>query len=284
MTDLSALFHQPQFSELELSFLEVKWEHLGILLPKFLSAPSEDKKKFLRFFCVRLPVDGTPPEPVDITKGFSSLPQNTLSLWHNNVPAIFCEFLSAYNYTNLLSSLTVRDNNDFIMDYAPTTILQHVFFADCKLNFQSSPEKEFIKLFQGRHLKAVHLCKCHLNKAGLLPALTEGLRGQVSVGSLEELDIRDNSLDESPEYEVEEFFDVLFTLPQLSNLRLNVHGNYFDPDHFSSMHDSWRMYARDSGKQLKFLEVHFLNNYYDSISELKDVAQSGDFLPGVLPI
>ncbi len=105
----------------------------------------------------------------------------------------------------------------------PTTTLQHFHFSDGGRRVWS--EKAFINVFQGPHLKSVRLRRCAIDPDGLLPALTHGLLRQVSVGSLEDLDLEGNDLGTLPESELQEFFDVLFTLPQLSNLRLKPEGN-----------------------------------------------------------
>ncbi len=78
-----------------------------------------------------------------------------------------------------------------------------------------------------------------------------------------------------PESELREFFDMLFTLPQLLNLQLKLRHSFLKPHHCSLMHDSWTTNARQSGKRLKVLKFKgygIANNFQDHMSELQVMA------------
>ncbi len=83
LSALPSLFHQPQFRKLTLvGSLTLTWEHLGTLLPQFLSAPSEDNEKILRLEDIDGLDSGSPPEPIHITRSCSRLPRKALILTH----------------------------------------------------------------------------------------------------------------------------------------------------------------------------------------------------------
>lgn len=260
---LGLLFHQPQFKKLRLKGMEMTWEHLSVLLPPFLSASSsKDNPKALELTRVEFPESATPPEPVAIItgSGVNGPPQKAIKFNPDYGILRFLHWLSAYDYTSLLSSITVdlhysNPPHPIHLPDKPTNSLQHLQLRHARL--ERSPDR----VFQSPRLKTVCLAWCGMGPDGHLPALTQGLRRQLSVGSIEELSLEGNKLGASPEPELLEFFDVLFSLPQLSNLELNLSYNCLTPHRFSLMHDSWRRNAGQSGKQLKTLKVEKHNEH-----------------------
>lgn len=162
----------------------------------------------------------------------------------------------------------------------PSVTLQCLKLDFVRLKLQPSPDKVFINIFYSPHLKSVCLKSCYIGADGLLPALTQGLRRQMLVGSLEELRLEGNNLSASPDSELQNFFDVIFSLPQLTNLLVDLSYSDFMPHHLSLMHDSWRRNASQSGKRLKFIGIRCrLTSEMKPqfrLSQLQDIAQTAD--------
>ncbi len=286
LSTLGSLFLQPQFRKVRLTQITINWDHLSAVLPQFLSATSENHEKVLEFNEARFDVCGTRAKPVDINTRTSGKPQKALIVDHcSELPPNFFKWLSAYSYTRVLSSLTLggqlRPPKSLCYVQCSeilTAPLQHIQLYDISLRYQGR-NKLFISLFESSHLKTFRIDVCDIGLDGLLPAFTRGLQRQLSVGSLEVLSLDANFLGDSADSDLQEFFDVLFSLPQLSNLQLSIRDNLFRPKHFFLMHDSWKRNAGDSRNRLSVLSVSRwesseCTNFIDNIPELQEIAQN----------
>ena len=91
-------------------------------------------------------------------------------------------------------------------------------------NLPTMPQN-FENLFGNLHLSTLKLEDCNIGPGGHLPALTQGLCKQCSTQSIQTLSLSSNSLGQCLDWELQEFFDVIFSLPEVQNVQLSLKDN-----------------------------------------------------------
>ncbi len=302
---LGCLFDQPQFRKLKLALITLTWSRINALIPKFLTSSTPPNHDVLLHFheacCYNLQNE-RPPDSGELVvpsnmDGFPcrALVFDSVFIDPNDPsPRLFftwlSKFLSAcslssftYSYSDILGS-GIRMGNGVMTLFAnhkPSAQLEEVNIRRVSNALPLAPEGAFENLFSGPSLKRVFLNRCQIGQEGLLPALTQGLLKQASGGVLEVLELDGNDLGISSDAELEMFFDVIFSLPQLSKLTLSLRYNRMGPQHFSLMYDSWRRCA--AMKKMKHVCVGTItkcsrrlasakNRYTEHITELQAIA------------
>ena len=133
-------------------------------------------------------------------------------------------------------------------------------------NLPTMPQ-DFENLFGNLHLSRLQLEDCNIGPGGHLPALTQGLRKQCSTQSIHTLNLSSNSLGQCLDCELQEFFDVIFSLSEVENMQLSLKNNRLASRHFELLYHSWKYSLRK--KQLKILHIGG-NELPDPESELME--------------
>ena len=127
--------------------------------------------------------------------------------------------------------------------------------------------QDFEKLFSNLCLSKLELEDCNIGPGGHLPALTQGLCKQCSTQSIKTLSLSSNSLGKCLDWELQEFFDVIFSLPEVKNVQLSLKNNRLTCQHLELLYRSWKYSLRK--KQLKILHIGG-NELPDPESELME--------------
>ena len=140
------------------------------------------------------------------------------------------------------------------------------------LDWQTIPNRptlrqDFENLFSNPYLSKLKLKRCNIGPGGLLPMLTQGLRKQCASQSIVSLSLASNSLGRCQDLELRDFFDVLFSLPQVENVKLSLKHNELKSRHFELFYHSWR--HTDRKKRLQLLIIGG-NQLPDPESELME--------------
>ena len=133
-------------------------------------------------------------------------------------------------------------------------------------NLPTMPQ-DFEKLFSYLRLSRLQLEDCNIGPGGHLPALTQGLRKQCSTQSIQTLSLSSNSLSQCLDWELQEFFDVVFSLPEVENVQLSLKNNRLTSRHLELLYCSWKYSLYK--KQLKILHIGG-NELPDPESELME--------------
>ena len=133
-------------------------------------------------------------------------------------------------------------------------------------NLPTMPQ-DFENLFRNLHLSKLKLKDCNIGPGGHLPALTQGLRKQCSIQLIQTLSLSSNSLGQCLDWELQEFFDVIFSLPEVQNVQLLLKDNRLTSRHFELLYHSWKYSLHK--KQLKILHIGG-NELPDPESELME--------------
>ena len=133
-------------------------------------------------------------------------------------------------------------------------------------NLPTMPQ-DFKDLFSNLRLSRLKLEDCNIGPGGHLPALTQGLRKQCSTQSIQTLSLSSNSLGKCLDWELQEFFDVIFSLPEVENVQLSLKNNRLTSRHLELLYHSWKYSFYK--KQLKILHIGG-NELPDPESELME--------------
>ena len=128
----------------------------------------------------------------------------------------------------------------------------------------------FRALFQNPSIKILEFPCCNIGPGDLLSDFTKALIAQAKVGSLRELNVSENELGKQPDLQLEDFFNALFSLPQLSELSINLSQNQLNSQHFEIMFCSWKQNA----SRLKVNHVCYDGNRYVNESQMQDMAET----------
>ena len=104
-------------------------------------------------------------------------------------------------------------------------------------------------------LMSLDLESNNLGHSGILPYLTEGLINRATTGTLRELNLANNYLEDETDQNLANLFDAIFCLPQIQELSLNINGNGLNRHHFDIIHTSWT--KKSAGLKLQFLNYNF---------------------------
>ncbi len=295
---LGALFHQPQFKELNLVSVFFNFDMLNALIPEFFASKCQGGEKVLclkkpHFQCSQLPsslgsvATGVCAHPCSLEPPRKSLIISDTEVTSDYADCIgvvfqwltslrFSQFLSSFQFASLWMDVELMDDEDFDEVTA-------IFGVDTALDMLLGEQSQHVPIpavfFQGLfgpHLKELSFRYHYLGPTHLLPALTEGLLAQES-RELRSLNLQGCGLGNSQESDLLAFFDVLFSLPQLSQLELNLMHNELEGQHFSLMYQSWKNAHSRTTKRLKHLMVGG-NKYEDHMTKLQEIAAGGDFV------
>ena len=137
----------------------------------------------------------------------------------------------------------------------------------CSSSNNPTMPQDFENLFSNLHLSRLKLEDCNIGPGGHLPALTQGLRKQCSTQSIETLSLSSNSLSQCLDWELQEFFDVIFSLPEVENVQLSLKDNKLTSQHLELLYRSWKYSLHK--KQLNILHIGG-NELPDPESELME--------------
>ena len=129
--------------------------------------------------------------------------------------------------------------------------VHHLDLCNIKPPHCRTSRKDFEVLLSNPNLGGISFRGCSFGHHGLLPDLTAGLRKQLKVGNLLSFSLVDNEFGLVPLEELQEFFDVLFAMPQIERGDLNLSHSEFDVEHFRMMYDTWKRQSK--GKPFKMM-------------------------------
>ena len=173
-----------------------------------------------------------------------------LCLFHLHVPP----HLQDACFMQLFSNNVNAQINEFSVDYQT-------------IPNRPTLRQDFENLFSNPYLSQLKLEHCNIGPGGLLPMLTQGLRKQCASQSIVSLSLASNSLGRCQDLELRDFFDVLFSLPQVENVKLSLKHNELKSRHFELFYHSWR--HTDRKKRLQLLIIGG-NQLPDPESELME--------------
>ncbi len=128
----------------------------------------------------------------------------------------------------------------------------------------------FHSLFHNSSICSLDFTCCNLGRGDVLANFTSGLEAHREIGTLTELNLSKNDLGLAEDEDLSRFFHVLFSLPQLSELTLNLSDNRLVSQNFEMMHSSWE--AKALGTQLSHMTYN--HNRYVNMAQMKQMAKS----------
>ena len=279
---LCVQFCHPHFECLTLEHMRLHSLILKVLIESFLVIPHTSEKQSLQLRhidVVRCESDAyrVSPELAGIN-GYrckvltlSEITCNTIApllKWIGTYPNLKLHMLT------IESLVTLNVDGDNILgcfSSNPRAQIEEMRIVNSPLSVFPSSSYDFKGVLCHLQLTCLVLDSCNLGPSGLLPSLGEGLEKQISLQTLETLSLQRNMLSLCPEWELQEFLDVLFSLPELKQLHVLLQQNGFEVHHLQLLIESWR--GRAQGKQLKILE---LSDYklpeLQTVSELRKVS------------
>ena len=272
------LFFRPNFHKLQLEVMGVSLLVAKTIIDAFLSAASSSEQ-ILELENMAIEEDLT-------SRTTPYVPILSLKMAENGCEhkKLVLTDLEGEDVDNLFSWVTSYPNLSLQHLHVPPYLQQDACFVqlisknvnmkikELCVDHQTIPHlptmpQDFEKLFSNLHLFRLKLENCNIGPGGHLPALTQGLRKQCSIQSIQTLSLSSNSLGHCLDWELQEFFDVIFSLPELDNVQLSLQSNKLTSRHFELLHHSWKYSL--CKKQLKILHIGG-NQLPDPESELME--------------
>lgn len=272
------LFFRPNFHKLQLEVMGVSLLVAKAIIDAFLSAASSSEQ-ILELENMAIEEDLT-------SRTTPYVPILSLKMAENGYEhkKLVLTDLEGEDVDNLFSWVTSYPNLSLQHLHVPPYLQQDACFVqlisknvnmkikELCVHHQTIPHlptmpQDFEKLFSNLHLFRLKLENCNIGPGGHLPALTQGLRKQCSMQSIQTLSLSSNSLGHCLDWELQEFFDVIFSLPELDNVQLSLQNNKLTSRHFELLYHSWKYSL--CKKQLKVLHIGG-NELPDPESELME--------------
>ncbi len=273
---IGKLFDRPHFKELRLVNILFNWDMLEAVVAKFLVSNAQEGERILCLEKPRFLPDTRYPS--DTLYWHSDGPQHkTLVISDVKVYTDYSDYagevlrwLTRIHFSHFLSSFTFTTNlcGELVKPVSGGDL-------DESISMYRPISAEFFQCLFGPHLKVLSFRYLYFGSSNHLPALTEGLLAQES-RELCSLNLEGCGLGKSRESDLSTFFDVLFSLPQLSQLELNLKHNELKGQHFSLMHQSWKNALSQTTSRLKHLMIGG-NKYEDYMNRLQELTAGGDF-------
>ena len=266
LVSLSTFVRRSYFQSLILKGMSVPIESAQNIITGFLSSPSLHNQivRFDNVTVVGQPSDDDTPRKIAMHENSSKFKK--LELFYSEIPAYFFKWLFGHSqvwlYKLEITNCRLQEPTDgpyysktenifhFLASVSDLKI-QHLDFSSVTPCYCRTSAQDFKVLLSNPHLKSFSIRSCSIGYHGLLPCLTAGLATQIQVGILESLVLMNNELGDVPVCDLQEFFDVLFYLPQLETLEVNLSHNMFTIEHIEIMHSAWKF--RSGEKRLKSL-------------------------------
>ena len=257
LSSLAILFTKPGFESLKLNDAILPCNFIKILIATFLSAKSTNTQRLVLH---RVDVIGSDNKHTSVLShlaneegtgckilsliGLKYASDTPLLQWLASLPHLRLHVLYLHDMEmeNPLRCFTSNPQSRIDCLYV------------CQADLQSSQQSNFEALFQNLSLAELDLNCCKIGQQNLLPLLTQGLQKQLSNQTLESLGLTGNSLGQCPVSDLQAFFDVVFSLPKLETLSLQLDTNGFGEQHIHLLYNSWKKMAH--GKMLDFLSLY----------------------------
>ncbi len=111
--------------------------------------------------------------------------------------------------------------------------------------------EDFEKVFSEPHLKSVSFRTCNIGHHGVLRDITKALRPQIELGTLRGMSIVSNDLGDIPDEELQEFLEVMFSMPHIEEMDLSISHNGLEMKHFHILYDTWKL--KTGGRKLRLM-------------------------------
>ena len=258
------LFRRPQFHKLQLELMIISLLVAEAIIDAFLSAASSSEQV--------LTLESMTMDDLSSDSITQYVPTLSLKMAENGYKykKLVLTELEGEDVDNLFRWVTHYPNLSLQHLHVPQYLEQDACFVqlmsknmNMKINelcvhHQTIPNlptmpQDFENLFDNLHLSRLQLEDCNIGPGGHLPALTQGLRKQCSTQSIQTLSLSSNSLGQCLDWELQEFFDVIFSLSEVENVQLSLKNNKLTSRHFELLYRSWKYSLRK--KQLKILHI-----------------------------
>ena len=258
------LFSRPQFHKLQLELMIISLLVAEAIIDAFLSAASSSEQV--------LTLESTIIDDFSSDRITHYVPTLSLKMAENGYEhkKLVLTDLEGEDVENLFRWVTCYPNLSLQHLHVPQHLEQDACFVqlisknlnmkikELCVHHQTIPNlptmpQDFENLFCNLHLSRLKLEDCNIGPGGHLPALTQGLRKQCSTQSIQTLSLSSNSLGQCLDWELQEFFDVIFSLPKVENVQLSLKNNRLTSRHFELLYHSWKYSLRK--KQLKILDI-----------------------------
>ena len=272
------LFLRPQFHKLQLELMIISLLVAKAIIDAFLTAASSSEQVLV--------LESTVIDDDSADRITPYVPTLSLKMGENGYEhkKLVLTDLEGEDVDNLFSWVTCYPNLSLQHLHVPQHLEQDACFVqlisknvnmkikELCVHHQTIPHlptmpQDFEDLFSNLHLSKLKLEDCNIGPGGHLPALTQGLRKQCSTQSIQTLNLSSNSLGQCLDWELREFFDVIFSLPEVENVQLSLKNNKLASRHFELLYHSWKYSLRK--KQLKILHIGG-NELPDPESELME--------------
>ena len=270
---LSNFLGQPQFDTLGLSGMFLPLRVVEEMLYQFLSSSFARVQGLVIGTLNLSSMDGSPDcLPSQVEMSDENLHYKQFSLVEMVVPDAIMTWLLGcrrLRFKTLELHHVEMDADDpfhLILQH-PDLGVENFCIADMDVRSTPNSSRDFNLLLEKEHLKKLTITHCNLGTSGCFVYLVQGLQKQVQIKSLRCLNVASNSIGQQLDTDIQLFFDVVFSLPQVEDFELILSNNRLQPRHFVMIHKAWNKRK----KKLKNLEC-IRNNLPEDTFDLEQVA------------